>query len=226
MLFFPESLLPISELSLYSRLDSSFKIQTMTYLSFNDFNQFRIPLSWLKTRAAAIVLLCYCVTQTLRVAREGSIEDERQPRTHSCPSQQRPAPAACCEETLRSVTVVSLHAETRVSISAGCARRRTPKSVVHFQQLPRTASPRCLAFDMTFRRLKKVNSSGPDAGAASQDGDIYFPSSKSDSCRTAGFPTNSSEVYNYRTLAYSGGTLPRNFKKVKVNANFITSLDI
>lgn len=26
--------------------------------------------------------------------------------------------------------------------------------------------------------------------------------------------SNSSEVYNYKTLAYSGGTLPRNFKKV------------
>ncbi|XP_041656393.1 general receptor for phosphoinositides 1-associated scaffold protein [Cheilinus undulatus] len=66
---------------------------------------------------------------------------------------------------------------------------------------------------MTFRRLKKVNSSGPDSsGPASQD-DIYFPSSKSDSCRTRDLPTNSSEVYNYKTLAYSGGTLPRNFKK-------------
>lgn len=73
-------------------------------------------------------------------------------------------------------------------------------------------------FDMTFRRLKKVNSSGPGSGPASHDGDIYFPSSKSDSCRTAGLPTNSSEVYNYRTLAYSGGTLPRNFKKVKGKA--------
>lgn len=67
---------------------------------------------------------------------------------------------------------------------------------------------------MTFRRLKKVNSSGPESGPTSQDNDIYFPSSKSDSCRTVDLPTNSSEVYNYRTLAYSGGTLPRNFKKV------------
>ncbi|XP_028266759.1 general receptor for phosphoinositides 1-associated scaffold protein [Parambassis ranga] len=66
---------------------------------------------------------------------------------------------------------------------------------------------------MTFRRLKKVNSSGPETGPASQDHDIYFPSSKSDSCRTAHLPANSSEVYNYKTLAYSGGTLPRNFKK-------------
>ncbi|XP_047447722.1 general receptor for phosphoinositides 1-associated scaffold protein [Mugil cephalus] len=65
---------------------------------------------------------------------------------------------------------------------------------------------------MTFRRLRKVNSSAPDSGPSSQD-DIYFPSSKSDSCRTMDVPTNSSEVYNYKTLAYSGGTLPRNFKK-------------
>ncbi|KAM9855866.1 general receptor for phosphoinositides 1-associated scaffold protein [Aulostomus maculatus] len=66
---------------------------------------------------------------------------------------------------------------------------------------------------MTFRRLKKVNSSGPEGGPASPDNDIYFPSSKSESCRTMHLPTNSSEVYNYKTLAYSGGTLPRNFKK-------------
>ncbi|XP_034392583.1 general receptor for phosphoinositides 1-associated scaffold protein [Cyclopterus lumpus] len=66
---------------------------------------------------------------------------------------------------------------------------------------------------MTFRRLKKVNSSGPESGPASQDNDIYFPSSKSDSCRTVDLARNSSEVYNYKTLAYSGGTLPRNFKK-------------
>ncbi|XP_029975589.1 general receptor for phosphoinositides 1-associated scaffold protein [Salarias fasciatus] len=67
---------------------------------------------------------------------------------------------------------------------------------------------------MTFRRLKKVNSSGPvDSGPASQDHDIYFPSSKSDSCRTMELTSSSSEVYSYKTLAYSGGTLPRNFKK-------------
>lgn len=68
---------------------------------------------------------------------------------------------------------------------------------------------------MTFRRLKKVNSSGPSshAGPAACQ-DIYFPSSKSDSCRTADVPGNSSEVYNYRTLAYSGGTLPRSYTKV------------
>lgn len=66
---------------------------------------------------------------------------------------------------------------------------------------------------MTFR-VKKVNSSGLENGTAPRDSDIYFPSSKSDSCRTADPPTRSSEIYNYKTLAYSGGTLPRNFKKV------------
>ena len=66
---------------------------------------------------------------------------------------------------------------------------------------------------MTFRRLKKVNSSGH----GSQESDIYFLSTKSDSCRTQ--ETNCSEVYNYKSLskslAYSGGTLPRSFKKVR-----------
>lgn len=57
-----------------------------------------------------------------------------------------------------------------------------------------------------------MNSSGPEVGAAPQD-DVYFPSSKSDSCKTVDLPRNSSEVYNYKTLAYSGGTLPRNYKK-------------
>ncbi|XP_029911361.1 general receptor for phosphoinositides 1-associated scaffold protein [Myripristis murdjan] len=66
---------------------------------------------------------------------------------------------------------------------------------------------------MTFRRFKKVNSSDPESGPSSQENDIYFPSSKSDSCRTVDLPSNSSEVYNYKTLAYSGGTLPRNYKK-------------
>ncbi|XP_034028963.1 general receptor for phosphoinositides 1-associated scaffold protein [Thalassophryne amazonica] len=66
---------------------------------------------------------------------------------------------------------------------------------------------------MTFRRLKKVNSSGPDGGATRPHNDIYFPSSKSDSCGSVDFPTRASEVYSYRALAYSGGTLPRNFKK-------------
>ncbi|XP_054627942.1 general receptor for phosphoinositides 1-associated scaffold protein [Dunckerocampus dactyliophorus] len=58
---------------------------------------------------------------------------------------------------------------------------------------------------MTFRRLKMVHSNGP----ASPDTDVHLPPSQSDSCRTS----DSSEVYNYKTLAYSGGTLPRNYKK-------------
>lgn len=76
---------------------------------------------------------------------------------------------------------------------------------------------------MTFRRLKKVNSRGPEAGPAgpaSQDNDIYFPSSKSDTGRLE-VPANSSEVYNYKTLAYSGGTLPRNFKNVREMINLL-----
>ncbi|CAL1606455.1 unnamed protein product [Knipowitschia caucasica] len=64
---------------------------------------------------------------------------------------------------------------------------------------------------MTFRRLKKVNS---NSGGNSQENDIYFPSSKSDSCRTSlDLQAKPTDVYNYKTLAYSGGTLPRNFKK-------------
>ncbi|XP_029282094.1 general receptor for phosphoinositides 1-associated scaffold protein [Cottoperca gobio] len=71
---------------------------------------------------------------------------------------------------------------------------------------------------MTFRRLKKRNSGGPDSGGpdsgpASQESDIYFLSSKSDSCGTAELQTSCSEVYNYKTLAYSGGTLPRSSRK-------------
>ncbi|KAF5895010.1 general receptor for phosphoinositides 1-associated scaffold protein-like, partial [Clarias magur] len=57
---------------------------------------------------------------------------------------------------------------------------------------------------MTFRRVK-------DSGTGS--GDIYFSSSKSDSCRNMDLPSGPSEVYNYKALMYSGGTLPRNFKK-------------
>ncbi|XP_056588646.1 general receptor for phosphoinositides 1-associated scaffold protein [Triplophysa dalaica] len=69
--------------------------------------------------------------------------------------------------------------------------------------------------NMTFRRVKKLNSDGPDSGSLCQgSGDIYFSSSKSDSLGTADSgPSNTGDVYNYKTLAYSGGTLPRNFKK-------------
>ncbi|XP_016085439.1 general receptor for phosphoinositides 1-associated scaffold protein-like [Sinocyclocheilus grahami] len=69
--------------------------------------------------------------------------------------------------------------------------------------------------NMTFRRVKKLNSNEPDSGSLCHDsGEVYFTSSKSDSCGTVDRgPSNSTEVYNYKTLAYSGGTLPRNFKK-------------
>lgn len=56
-----------------------------------------------------------------------------------------------------------------------------------------------------------MNSSGPERRSNTQENEIYFHSSKSDSCRTT--DTNSADVYNYKTLAYSGGTLPRNFKR-------------
>ncbi|XP_051961678.1 general receptor for phosphoinositides 1-associated scaffold protein-like isoform X1 [Xyrauchen texanus] len=69
--------------------------------------------------------------------------------------------------------------------------------------------------NMTFRRrVMKLNSNEPDSGSLCHDsGDIYFLSSKSDSCGTVDRGPSKSEVYNYKTLAYSGGTLPRNFKK-------------
>ncbi|KAL6483111.1 hypothetical protein MHYP_G00079830 [Metynnis hypsauchen] len=70
--------------------------------------------------------------------------------------------------------------------------------------------------NMTFRRVKKLNSNEPDGGSGGScpgSGDIYFSSSKSDSCKTMDLPSGSSDIYNYKTLAYSGGTLPRNFKK-------------
>lgn len=81
--------------------------------------------------------------------------------------------------------------------------------------------------DMTFRRLKMVESSGPDSAAASlPDNDVYFPSSQSDSCqRTAPLKNDSSEVYNYKTLAYSGGTLPRNLRKVKYCNHLLKDLN-
>uniref|UniRef100_A0A3Q3X410 PDZ domain-containing protein n=1 Tax=Mola mola TaxID=94237 RepID=A0A3Q3X410_MOLML len=62
---------------------------------------------------------------------------------------------------------------------------------------------------MTFRRLNTVNS----GGAASRDADADVPPSKSGSCRSVELPSDSSEVYDYRTLAYSGGTLPRHLRK-------------
>ncbi|XP_048872091.1 general receptor for phosphoinositides 1-associated scaffold protein isoform X1 [Brienomyrus brachyistius] len=67
--------------------------------------------------------------------------------------------------------------------------------------------------NMTFRKLKKFSSNDTDCGTARSDsGEIYFSSSKSDSL-VMDRPTSSSDIYNYKTLAYSGGTLPRNYRK-------------
>uniref|UniRef100_A0A3Q4BPN2 PDZ domain-containing protein n=1 Tax=Mola mola TaxID=94237 RepID=A0A3Q4BPN2_MOLML len=70
---------------------------------------------------------------------------------------------------------------------------------------------------MTFRRLNTVNS----GGAASRDADADVPPSKSGSCRSVELPSDSSEVYDYRTLAYSGGTLPRHLRKVGIFPQFL-----
>lgn len=87
----------------------------------------------------------------------------------------------------------------------------TPYLRAHW--LAATFAPVCEP-DMTFRRLKKVNSSGPETGPSCPDGDVYFPSSRSDSCSTEELRSRSCDLYSYTTLAYSGGTLPRNLKKV------------
>ncbi|XP_066529486.1 general receptor for phosphoinositides 1-associated scaffold protein [Hoplias malabaricus] len=64
--------------------------------------------------------------------------------------------------------------------------------------------------NMTLRRVKKLNSSEPQSQGS---GEIYFSSSQSDSCRSTQRSSAPSLIYNYKTLAYSGGTLPRNFNK-------------
>lgn len=129
----------------------------------------------------------------------------------SCPSQQSLRPRRLLRRKPLRWLCCSLHVEPHNSVSISVGRQDAP--LIHKLHLQKTFS--LSELNMTFRRLKKVNSSGPDSGAASQDGDVYFPSSKSDSCRTTDLPGNSSEVYNYKTLAYSGGTLPRNYKRVK-----------
>ncbi|XP_061908494.1 general receptor for phosphoinositides 1-associated scaffold protein [Entelurus aequoreus] len=60
---------------------------------------------------------------------------------------------------------------------------------------------------MTFRRRKMVHSNG----ATSPENDVHSPPSGSDSRPPA--RDFSSGVYNYKTLAYSGGTLPRTRRK-------------
>lgn len=142
--------------------------------------------------------------------------------THSCPSQQSPRPRCLfTRNTPECHCDFFLHVETHDSgqhLSRLPSPEGTTTQFLYLQQLflpPHPTTHLVCGLNMTFRRLKKVNSSGPESGPTSQDGDIYFPSSKSDSCRTVELPSNSSEVYNYKTLAYSGGTLPRNSKKVR-----------
>ncbi len=68
----------------------------------------------------------------------------------------------------------------------------------------------------TFRRIMKLTQTSRTAGRCVMTvGDRLYVL-QSDSCGTVDRgPSNSTEVYNYKTLAYSGGTLPRNFKKVR-----------
>lgn len=130
--------------------------------------------------------------------------------SHWCPWGQAPPPACCFGWNAPERHCFLPPRWGFVSIFPRCFRLGTLLSagIFYFQ-----SSALVYGLDMTFRRLKKVNSSGPETGPACQD--IYFPSSKSDSCRTADFQSSCSEVYSYRTLAYSGGTLPRNIKKVR-----------
>lgn len=127
-----------------------------------------------------------------------------------CPVRQAPPPPPVGSDETPGVSFLPPRWGF-VSIFIGCFR--FGPLYLRASLLP-TTSALVYQLDMTFRRLKKVNSSGPETGPACQDSDIYFPSSKSDSCRTADFQSNCPEVYSYKTLAYSGGTLPRNLKKV------------
>ncbi|KAJ8358665.1 hypothetical protein SKAU_G00151900 [Synaphobranchus kaupii] len=63
----------------------------------------------------------------------------------------------------------------------------------------------------SFWRLEKRSSSKPDHGTSfPNSAETHFPTSKSDNCKAMVSMNNSLDVYNYKTLAYSGGTLPRN----------------
>ncbi|XP_036388113.1 general receptor for phosphoinositides 1-associated scaffold protein-like [Megalops cyprinoides] len=64
--------------------------------------------------------------------------------------------------------------------------------------------------NMTFRRLKKHNS---NRTAPPDSAEMHFPPSRTDNCKTLVSLKNSSDVYNYKTLAYSGETLPRHHRK-------------
>lgn len=119
-----------------------------------------------------------------------------------------PKPRPPCAAHLHIPTPLSLQSFSSSLVSVHSYRgARARQQVLNTSQLtPKFVIwTRRIMKNMTFRRVK-------DSGTGS--GDIYFSSSKSDSCRSMDVPSGSSDVYNYKTLAYSGGTLPRNFKKV------------
>ncbi|KAJ8412233.1 hypothetical protein AAFF_G00145000 [Aldrovandia affinis] len=67
--------------------------------------------------------------------------------------------------------------------------------------------------NMSFWRLEKWSSNRPEhrtpcPGSAA----MHLPSSKSDNSKNMVSTNSSLDVYNYKTLAYSGGTLPRNHR--------------
>ncbi|MBN3277637.1 GRASP protein, partial [Polyodon spathula] len=72
--------------------------------------------------------------------------------------------------------------------------------------------------NMTLRRLKQLSRKEEEYGSV-LDRDVYsgekneIYQSTSETYKTLDSYKNTSDVYNYKTLAYSGGTLPRNHKK-------------
>lgn len=185
-------------------------------LFFTNYNNFLCPQTPL--------MLAFRDTTHERPRRTwGGTEDARQQRHwHSFVSLTTKSPPP--QPALKRRCGVSLwfppHSGVRARLASSPAaftRRPATSQLETSSNFPRVTSTtgRLWGPNMTFRRLKKVNSSGPESGAPAQDSDIYFPSSKSDSYRSMDLPTNSSDVYNYKTLAYSGGTLPRTLKKVR-----------
>ncbi|MGH0185954.1 UNVERIFIED_CONTAM: hypothetical protein FKN15_019955 [Acipenser sinensis] len=71
---------------------------------------------------------------------------------------------------------------------------------------------------MTLRRLKQLSRKEDEWGSAT-DRDVYSAGKNeiyqpaSETYKTLDSYKNTSDVYNYKTLAYSGGTLPRNHRK-------------
>ncbi|XP_034769713.2 general receptor for phosphoinositides 1-associated scaffold protein-like [Acipenser ruthenus] len=72
--------------------------------------------------------------------------------------------------------------------------------------------------NMTLRRLKQLSRKEEEWGSAT-DRDVYSAGKNeiyqpaSETFKTLDSYKNTSDVYNYKTLAYSGGTLPRNHRK-------------